>query len=119
MPHTIILTEVEVLDNSHSIHISRFTEMCRVNRRTVREMVDIGLIEPVHRRSTTGSTIGRHHGSSREWEFDVTALERARRAIRLQRDLELNLAGAAMVVELMEEIEALRREVRALRATRE
>ena len=115
MPHTVILTEVEVLDNSHSIHISRFTEICRVNRRTVREMVAVGLIEPVR----MAPSAERQHSSSREWEFDISALERARRALRLQRDLELNLAGAAMVVELMEEIESLRREIRTLRATRD
>ena len=43
------------------------------------------------------------------------ALRRARLAVRLERDLELNLAGVALAVELLEELAQLRRELRAKR----
>jgi chaperone modulatory protein CbpM len=39
-------------------------------------------------------------------------LRRARTALRLQRDLEINLPGVALALELMEELERLRRELR-------
>jgi chaperone modulatory protein CbpM len=46
-----------------------------------------------------------------EWHFTGAALRRARLALRLERDLELNLAGVALALELMDELEHLRREL--------
>ncbi|MEO7806421.1 MAG: chaperone modulator CbpM [Steroidobacteraceae bacterium] len=43
-----------------------------------------------------------------DWEFHGNSLARARIAIRLMRDLELNLAGTAIVLDLLAEIELLR-----------
>jgi chaperone modulatory protein CbpM len=40
-------------------------------------------------------------------------LRRARLALRLERDLEINLAGVALALELMEELEYLRRKLKA------
>ncbi len=48
-------------------------------------------------------------GAAREWRFSGEALRRARVALRLQRDLELNLAGVALALDLLDEIAALRR----------
>ncbi len=47
-------------------------------------------------------------GSPDEWVFTMTELKRLRTAIRLQRDLELNYAGIALVMQLLEEMEDLR-----------
>jgi len=40
-------------------------------------------------------------------------------ALRLQRDLGLNLAGAALALELLDEVEALRAQLRVMGASRE
>ena len=45
------------------------------------------------------------------WHFRGDTLPRARRALRLQRDLEINLAGVALAMDLMDEIDRLRREL--------
>jgi chaperone modulatory protein CbpM len=45
-----------------------------------------------------------------EWRFSGAALRRARIALRLERDLGINLPGVALVLELLEELEPLRRE---------
>ena len=58
------------------------------------ELVDQGIIET---RSRT------------ELRFSGTALRRARTALRLQHDLGVNAAGAALVVDLLERIESLER----------
>ena len=50
-----------------------------------------------------------------EWHFSGAALRRVRRALRLERDLELNLAGVALALDLMDELEQLRNELRARR----
>jgi chaperone modulatory protein CbpM len=46
------------------------------------------------------------------WRFDGASLRRARTALRLTRDLELSAAGAALVLDLLGEIEALRSQLR-------
>ena len=49
-----------------------------------------------------------------EWRFAGTALRRARAAMRLSRDLELSAAGTALVIDLLDQIEALRSRLRQL-----
>ena len=48
------------------------------------------------------------------WTFSGTALSRAIRARRLQRDFHLNAPGVALVLDMMEEVEHLRRLLRHL-----
>ena len=47
-----------------------------------------------------------------EWRFSGADLRRARIALRLERDLGINLPGVALSLELLEELEQLRRERR-------
>ena len=47
-----------------------------------------------------------------EWRFAGVALARARTAVRLARDLELSVAGTALVMDLLDEIESLRASLR-------
>ncbi|HEB87225.1 MAG TPA: hypothetical protein ENI68_09475, partial [Gammaproteobacteria bacterium] len=44
------------------------------------------------------------------WCFSGPSLRRARIAVHLQQDLGVNLVGAALVLDLMEELESLRRQ---------
>ncbi len=46
-----------------------------------------------------------------EWRFAPSSLRRARTAIRLQQDLGINISGVALVIELLDEIAALRRQI--------
>lgn len=50
-----------------------------------------------------------------EWSFTSMAAVRIQKAYRLQRDLEINLNGLAMVLDLLEEIETLHDEVAYMR----
>jgi chaperone modulatory protein CbpM len=74
--------------------------MCAVDERHIVDFVEEGVLHVVEIKST-------------EWYFRGEALRRARLALRLERDLELNLAGVALALELMEELERLRRELQA------
>jgi chaperone modulatory protein CbpM len=75
--------------------------MCAVEERHIVEFVEEGVLHVVD----IGS----------EWRFTGDAVRRARLALRLERDLELNLAGVALALELIEEISQLRRELKARR----
>lgn len=76
--------------------------ICAVDERHIAALVEEGVLEVVE---TT----------SAEWQFTGTALRRARLALRLERDLEINLAGVALALELLDELEQLRRELQARR----
>ncbi|MEI6113872.1 MAG: chaperone modulator CbpM [Burkholderiales bacterium] len=45
----------------------------------------------------------------REWAFGSLAVARARQIARLQRDFDVNLDAAALMIDLMEEVRQLRR----------
>jgi chaperone modulatory protein CbpM len=51
-----------------------------------------------------------------EWRFSGAQLRRARIALRLERDLGVNAAGVALALELLEELEQLRRAQRIARS---
>ena len=43
-----------------------------------------------------------------EWRFTMHAARRSLKALRLQRDLQVNLSGAALVLELLDELDVQR-----------
>jgi chaperone modulatory protein CbpM len=51
------------------------------------------------------------------WRFSAASLQRARTAIRLQRDLDINLAGVALALQLLDEIDSLRARLRLLESS--
>jgi chaperone modulatory protein CbpM len=65
------------------------------------ELVEEGVLEP------TGATPA-------EWRFDGLSVRRARVALTLWRDLGVNTAGAALALQLMEELATLRSRLGAL-----
>lgn len=64
----------------------------------IQELIEYGIIEPEGRTITT-------------WHFDSEQLRRAKKALRLQQDLEINFAGVALVLDLMEEMEHMRAQI--------
>jgi chaperone modulatory protein CbpM len=73
-------------------------ELCRVCSATeeqVAALVFEGVLEPAGQRIE-------------EWRFAGTTLRRARIALRLTRDLEINAAGVALALDMLEEIESLK-----------
>jgi len=51
-----------------------------------------------------------------DWRFSGTAMPQARMALRLMRDLDIGLSGAAVVMDLLAEIDRLRAQLRRLGA---
>lgn len=84
-----------ILDESLTLSLHDLCEYCGVEESIVVEMVREGIAEPIDDAST-------------EWQFTGRSVARIRIAHRLRRDLDVNLAGAALALELLEEIEALR-----------
>ena len=88
-----------IFEESAVLTVKDLSRMCAVDERHIVEFVEEGVLSVVKVRS--------------EWHFTGDALRRARLALRLERDLELNLAGVALAVELIEELAQLRRQLEA------
>lgn len=87
------------------VEVVSLAELCRscgVRAEWVVELVEEGILEP------EGTAPAR-------WRFSALAITRVRTAWHLQRDLGVNKAGIAVVLNLMDEREALYHLVRRLR----
>jgi chaperone modulatory protein CbpM len=84
-----------VLDERVTLTLREVCEVCGLEESLVVEMVGEGVALPLDE-------------SADQWVFSGLAVARLRTARRLQRDLHVNLAGAALALELLEEIRALK-----------
>ena len=81
-----------------------FADLCRlfgVPAERVLELVEEGIAEPVGR-------------DTAQWRFQGVSIKRVRCALHLKRDLGVNTAGAALAVDLLEELERLRQRLQRL-----
>lgn len=95
------VTEVLILEEQHGLTVE---ELCRACGTGVDDLV--ALVEE--------GVIAAHGGEPAAWRFTGLQLRRARVAVRLQRDLGVNTAGAALALQLMDELDELRARLRAM-----
>jgi chaperone modulatory protein CbpM len=93
--------EGQMLDETAWLDIGDFCAHLSVERGWVVELVDAGVIEP---RGPTPDA----------WSFPASALQRARATSRLMHDLGVNLAGVALILDLIEERRRLARRLEEL-----
>lgn len=85
-----------LLDESVELSLEELCAACRLSEDLVMDIVAEGIVEPL--------------GASRaQWRFSGVAVTRIQRVVRLQEEFDVNLPGAALALELLEEIERLRR----------
>ena len=89
----------QVLDEHATYNLRDVCRVCGVHAELVIDMVTEGLVTP-------------RGAEPRGWYFSGVSVVRIQTALRLQRDLGVNLAGAALALELLEEIDSLRRSLR-------
>ena len=93
--------EAIILEEQMQLSLADLSRACAVHAERILELVEEGLLEPVG-------------NSPRIWRFTGTHLRRARVALRLQEDLGINLAGAALALQLLDEIDELQARLRRL-----
>lgn len=81
-----------------ALSLSELTMFCHTSSEWVVTLVDYGVVTPIER-------------AAPDWEFAPSHVARARKAARLMRDLGLNVAGVALVLDLIEERDALARKL--------
>lgn len=80
-----------VLDETGELTLAEISRACHIHAEFVLTLVEEGILQPRGRRPA-------------DWRFPAAALARARLALRLQQDLDLNLAGCALAIELLEQL---------------
>ena len=102
----INVLQSEIIETRREMSLSDLCEVCTVTSERVVQLVDEGLVEPVGREPA-------------EWLFSGRSVRRVVVAERLSRDLRLNAAGAALVLELLDEVKQLRQRLIRLENTDE
>lgn len=86
----------EILDERVTLYAADLCRMFGVEESRIREWVEEGVLSTL----TIDAT---------ELRFGAQAVRRTRIALRLERDLGINLPGVALALDLLEELEQLRR----------
>ena len=94
-----------ILEEQVGLTLADLCRACGVRTELLLELVEEGVISP--------------SGEAPEvWRFTGVQLRHARVAVRLQRDLGVNPAGAALALQLMDELESLRGRLLSLTSSR-
>jgi chaperone modulatory protein CbpM len=90
---------VAIVEDELELSLADLCRACRTGEEQIRTWVVEGVLEPIG-------------GSPREWRFAGPSLRRARLALTLTRELEVNPPGVALALDLLDEIDALRAALR-------
>ncbi len=91
----------ELLDEDLVFSLNDLAQRGAVHVEVIIELVEEGVLEPEGK-------------APEQWRFRGPDLVRLHRAINLQRDLELNLPGIALAIELLDELDELRAKLERL-----
>ncbi len=89
------------LDEEAGLTLSEISCACAASDEWIIALVDESVLVPIG-------------NDPANWHFSGANLRRARIGLRLQRELDINLAGVALALDLLEEIETLRARLRVL-----
>ena len=97
MANNETLTELigVILEEQTELTLVEISRSCAVHAECIIELVEEGVLTP------TGQ-------DPRAWRFTGVHLRRATVALRLQRDLGVNLAGVALALDLLDELNTVR-----------
>ncbi len=88
-----------IIDEEERVTLMQLSRICHLHPERIIEMVDEGILDP------DGTRI-------HAWRFPFSSIERIRKAVRLQHDLRVNLAGVALALHLLEKIADLEASMR-------
>ena len=90
----------ELITRETTCTLKQLCIACNVDPDWISELVAHGAFEPI--------------GQERaDWQFESLTIVRVAKAKRLERDLALNLAGVALVLDLLDEIDDLRAKLKS------
>lgn len=90
-----------ILEEQTELTLPELSRACAVQAELIIELVEEGVLTPLGH-------------APEHWRFTGVHLSHAKVALRLQRDLGVNLAGAALALQLLDQIETLRAQLKAM-----
>ncbi|OTG84900.1 chaperone modulator CbpM [Acinetobacter sp. ANC 4648] len=90
--------EVEIVDENNNFDLKNFAQACGQSTDWVLQLLEYEILPA--------------RPEERIHQFFGDDISRARRAYRLQRDFEASLAAVAMMMDLIDEVQQLRKQVR-------
>jgi chaperone modulatory protein CbpM len=90
-----------ILEDQTELTLNDICRACAAEAPLIVEMVDEGVLAP------SGD-------APAQWRFTGVHIRRARTALNQQRDLGVNLPGAALAIQLIEELDSLRAQLHRL-----
>lgn len=93
----------QIIEEETLITLDELCRNCTVAAEEVVTLVREGILDPADD-TLDWERAGR-------WQFHISSVRRVRTVVRLQRDLGVNLPGAALALELLERIEHLQRKL--------
>jgi chaperone modulatory protein CbpM len=100
---TMTFVQGPVVEEQVQLTLVELCQACHAEPEHVTAWVVEGVLQPVGE-------------APQDWRFGGDSLRRARRALALSRDLEINAAGVALALDLLDEIAVLRARLRRLGA---
>ena len=94
----LTILQCQVVEEEVEMSLGELCQACDAESELVRQLVAHGVLEP------RGDT-------PQGWVFVGASLRRTRQAVRLMHDLEVNLPGAALALDLMEQIQRLQQQL--------
>jgi chaperone modulatory protein CbpM len=91
----------QVIEEETLITLDELCRNCTIRAEEVVTLVREGILDPADE-TVDWDRAGR-------WHFHISSVRRVRTVVRLQRDLGVNLSGAALALELLDRIEELQR----------
>jgi chaperone modulatory protein CbpM len=101
MPDPTNVPDARLLGEGDWIAVTEVCRLCLIDMTAVTELVELGVVAS-------------RDASTDEWLVSATSLPRLRIVGRLMRDLGLNVTGAALAVELLEDRSELERRITRL-----
>ena len=99
--HDLLPVHTGTVIEHDSLTLEQLCDACGVHTDWVISLVEESIIEP-------------HGDQIQMWRFSGTSLMRVHSAQRLQHDLGINIAGIALALDLMEELENLRAQLKIM-----
>ena len=94
-----------ILEDQTGLNLDDLCRACAADANRIIELVHEGVLAPVGEKPDY-------------WRFTGVHLHRARVALRLESDLGINLAGAALALELLDELDNLRARLQRLESSK-
>ena len=107
MPQPIL--DGVLLDEQAELTLIDLCCSCSCSAEWIIELVEEGALEPVILKTDTHKP---SDDQQNQWRFTGYSLQRAQTARRLHRDLNINLAGVALALELLDQVSSLQQQLR-------